>query len=59
VRELQHNVATLTKAHNDTARVLAARLRDMGLPPAEVAYALIPSATGVAPAGLVSRPGVM
>lgn len=59
LRELQHNIAVLTKAHNDTARVLAARLRDMGLPPAEVAYALIPSATGVAPAGLVSRPGIM
>lgn len=57
LRELQHSVATLTKAHNDAARVLAARLRDMGVTAAEVAYPLLPSATGLAPAGLVAKPG--
>lgn len=58
LRELQHSVATLAKAHNDAARVLAARLRDMGVPAEEVAYPLLPSATGLAPAGLVSKPSV-
>lgn len=58
LRELQHAVATLAKAHNDSARVLAARLRDMGVPAEEVAYPLLPSATGLAPAGLVSKPSV-
>jgi chromosome segregation ATPase len=58
LRELQHAVATLAKAHNDAARVLAARLRDMGVPAEEVAYPLLPSATGLAPAGLVSKPSV-
>ena len=50
LRELQHSVATLTKAHNDAARVLAARLRDMGVPAEEVAYAATRKA-GLMPGG--------
>lgn len=58
IRELQGSVATITKAHNDAARVLEAKLRDMGVPVEEARYPLLPSMTGVGPAGLVSRPTI-
>ena len=58
MRELQHSIATVTKAHNDGVRVMEARLRGMGLPADEVARGLIPSATGTGPAGLVARPTI-
>jgi len=59
IRELQHSVATLTKAHNDAVRVLETKLRDMGLPAEDTTHSLLPSHTGVGPAGLVARPGVV
>jgi len=58
IRELQHSIATLTKAHNDAVRVFDSRLRAMGLPSDDATHALLPSHTGIGPAGLVARPAV-
>lgn len=58
IRELQHSVATLTKAHNDAVRVFEAKMREMGLPGDDAAHPTLASMTGVGPAGLVARPTV-
>jgi predicted RNA-binding Zn ribbon-like protein len=58
IRELQQGVSTLTKAHNDAVRVFEAKLRDMGIPGEEAIHSLLPSATGVGPAGLVAKPTI-
>ncbi|RYG54595.1 hypothetical protein EON66_06930 [archaeon] len=58
IRELQHSVALLTRAHNDAARVYEAKLSDFGVRAEDARHDLLPSATGLGPAGLVARPTV-
>lgn len=59
IRDLQSSVGMLTKAHNDAVRVFEARLRDMGVPEAELAYPLLTTTAGVGPAGLVTQPAIV
>ncbi len=59
IRDLQSSVGLLTKAHNDAVRVLGSRLRDMGIPEAELAYPLLATTAGVGPAGLVTQPAIV
>lgn len=56
IRELQHQVARVTKSHNDALRVFEAKLRDMGIPTGDMPFVPLPTATTLAPAGLVAAP---
>lgn len=58
VRELQYNVARVTKAHNDALRVYEQKLTALGVAVEEVGFAPLSTATGLGPAGLVAAPTV-
>lgn len=56
IRELQWQVARVTKAHNDAVRVMEAKCEDMGIDTAPLDMAPLPSTTSTAPAALVTKP---
>ncbi len=56
IKELQHQVARVTKSHNDALRVFEAKLRDMGVDTGDLPFVPLPTTTTVAPAGLVAAP---
>lgn len=56
IRDLQYQVARVTKAHNDAMRVYEEKLREMGVAVEETGFSSIPTTTGVGPAGLVAVP---
>ena len=56
IRELQHQVARVTKSHNDALRVFEGKLRDMGIPTGDMPFVPLPTATTLAPGGLVAAP---
>jgi chromosome segregation ATPase len=56
IKELQHQVARVTKSHNDALRVFEAKLRDMGVDTGDLPFVPLPTTTTMAPAGLVAAP---
>lgn len=58
IRDLQYNVARVTKAHNDALRVYEEKLSSLGVAVEEVGFAPLTTGTGVGPAGLVAAPTV-
>ena len=48
-------MAQVSKAHNDAVRVMRARATELGVDVSAVDAPLLPAATSVAPAGLVSK----
>ena len=58
IRDLQYNVARVTKAHNDALRVYEEKLRSLGVAVDEIGFAPLATATGLGPAGLVAAPTV-
>lgn len=55
IRNLQHDIAKVSKAHNDLIRVYESKLNEYGIPIQELGFRpLVTKATTTAPAGLVA-----
>eukprot|EP00741_Cyanophora_paradoxa_P025209 tig00000350_g24334.t1 len=57
IKDLQYEVARLSKAHNDVIRVYESKLREFGIPVEELGFKPLLTETSVGPAGLVATPG--
>eukprot|EP01138_Halocafeteria_seosinensis_P002230 gb/GECG01002282.1/.p1 GENE.gb/GECG01002282.1/~~gb/GECG01002282.1/.p1 ORF type:complete len:180 (+),score=26.02 gb/GECG01002282.1/:1-540(+) len=55
LKDLQYQVARVTKAHNDALRVYEAKLQDMGIDTSKLGHKPLPTSAGLGPAGLVAR----
>ena len=56
IRDLEYEVSRVSKAHNDAVRTYEAKLREFGIPEAELTVAKINEhLTSTMPAGLVTQ----
>jgi len=55
IKDLQYELAKVTKAHNDLIRVYEAKLEEFGVPKEELGFQPLMSRTTAAPAGLVAN----
>jgi len=55
IKDLQYELARVTKAHNDVISVYNAKLAEFGIPQEELGFRPLPSLTTTAPAGLVAQ----
>jgi len=53
IKDLQYELARVTKAHNDVIRVYESKLTEFGIPVEELGFRPLVTATGTGPAGLV------
>merc|ERR1712070_369951 len=53
IKDLQYELARVTKAHNDVIRVYESKLTESGIPVEELGFRPLLSSSGVGPAGLV------
>ena len=54
IRDLQFDLARVTKAHNDVIRAFESKLQEFGIPFEELGFQPLFSKTTTAPAGLVA-----
>mmetsp|Transcript_21580 Transcript_21580/g.35747 ORF Transcript_21580/g.35747 Transcript_21580/m.35747 type:complete len:503 (-) Transcript_21580:103-1611(-) len=57
IKDLQYEIARLTKSHNDVVRVYETKLKEFGIPVEELGFRPLATTTGLGPAGLVAAPG--
>eukprot|EP00033_Pygsuia_biforma_P001558 GCRY01001757.1.p1 GENE.GCRY01001757.1~~GCRY01001757.1.p1 ORF type:complete len:468 (-),score=123.98 GCRY01001757.1:514-1917(-) len=55
LKEMQFEVAKVSKQHNDMLRTFQAKLQEYGIPPEELGFQPLKTQTTTAPAGLVSQ----
>ena len=53
IKDLQYELARVTKAHNDVIRVYESKLTEFGIPVEELGFRPLVTSTGTGPAGLV------
>ena len=53
IKDLQYELARVTKAHNDVIRVYESKLTEFGIPVEELGFRPLVTVTGTGPAGLV------
>ena len=53
IKDLQYELARVTKAHNDVIRVYESKLTEFGIPVEELGFRPLLANTGTGPAGLV------
>jgi len=53
IKDLQYELARITKAHNDVIRVYESKLTEFGIPVEELGFRPLVTSTGTGPAGLV------
>ena len=53
IKDLQYELARVTKAHNDVIRVYESKLTEFGIPVEELGFRPLLTNTGTGPAGLV------
>ena len=53
IKQLQYDVAKISKAHNDLIRVYKAKLAEFGIPVEELGFRPLVTHTSTGPAGLV------
>ena len=54
IKDLQYDLARVTKAHNDVVRAFEAKLHEFGIPAEELGFQPLVSRTTTGPAGLVA-----